>query len=241
MFRLPRSFRELQMSRRSKATRVGPVPRTQQSVEPPQARPYHHGALKKALLHAAARTLAAHGERAVTVRAVAAAAGVSPAALYHHFPGRDALLAALAAEGFVRLREGMRAAARKHTLGSSERLSAVAQVYVRLALDDPARFRLMFSPLLARKHEYPALEATALGAFHELETELLAVSSPASLPREKSPAAHATEHALAAWSLVHGLATLWIDDAIQSLAPKGATANALASSLARMLLGGLTH
>ena len=68
---------------------------------PPQ--PYHHGNLRKTLLDAAVALIGEVGPRAFTLREVARRAGVSHNAPYRHFPSKDELLVAVAAEGFDRL------------------------------------------------------------------------------------------------------------------------------------------
>ena len=58
----------------------------------PEARPYHHGDLRRALVEAARRILESEGPTALSLRAVAREAGVSPAAPYHHFKDKSELL-----------------------------------------------------------------------------------------------------------------------------------------------------
>ena len=94
---------------------------------------YHHGDLRAALLRAAARMLEKQGVNEVSLRQLARKAGVSHSAPYRHFPDRDALLAALAQEGFDRLRERL----------AASRGRAIGEAYVAFALEHPQRFRLM--------------------------------------------------------------------------------------------------
>ena len=61
---------------------------------------YHHGDLKRALIETAVKAIARHGVDAVSLRELAARAGVTPGAPYHHFASRDELLASIAEEGF---------------------------------------------------------------------------------------------------------------------------------------------
>jgi AcrR family transcriptional regulator len=96
---------------------------------------YHHGDLAAAVLAAAAKMLEKEGLAGVSVRAAARRAGVSHNAPYRHFPDRDALLAALAADGFKQL-----AAALEGRTGKE-----LGEAYVRFALERPQRFRLMFA------------------------------------------------------------------------------------------------
>ena len=96
---------------------------------------YHHGELRPALLRAAAKILEREGREAISLRDLARRAGVSHAAPYRHFADRQALLAALAEDGFALLAADLQ--------GKAWREQAVA--YLRFALANPERFRLMFT------------------------------------------------------------------------------------------------
>ena len=148
---------------------------------------YHHGDLRAALLRASAKVLEKQGIAGLSLRDVARRAGVSHNAPYRHFPDRDALLAALAAEGFSLLAEEMR----------SQSGRAMGEAYVRFALEHPQRFRLMFGGALDFS-KYPELRSAADGAYQSL------VQAFKDLPRPELAAA-------GAWSLVHGLSHLLLD------------------------------
>ena len=96
---------------------------------------YHHGDLRAALLDAASRALEKEGPDAISLRDLARRADVSHNAPYRHFPDRRALFDALAEEGFALLARDLQ--------GKPWREQAVA--YVRFALANPERFRLMFT------------------------------------------------------------------------------------------------
>jgi AcrR family transcriptional regulator len=149
---------------------------------------YHHGDLRAALLRAAGKRLEKQGIGALSLREAARRAGVSHNAPYRHFTQREALLAALAAEGFEILGKEMR--------GQSGR--RMGEAYVRFALRHPQRFRLMFGGQIALE-KYPQLRAAASSAFDQLQA---AFSGYAVEPRVA---------AAAAWSLVHGLSHLILD------------------------------
>ncbi len=148
---------------------------------------YHHGNLPATLLRAAGRTLEKRGIGALSLRETARRAGVSHNAPYRHFPDREALLAALAAEGFATLAERLR--------GKPAR--EIGETYVRFALEQPQRFRLMFGGVLP-PGRYPELNGAAKGAYQALAEAFR------DLPRPELAAA-------AAWSLVHGLSHLLLD------------------------------
>jgi len=188
------------------------------------AKPYHHGNLRESLLLAAEDLLAQRGEAALGLREVAKAAGVSHAAPYHHFAGRDELLAAVAERAFVGLADAMEVAAR--VPDPHERLLCICEAYVEFAQSRPAPFRLMFGPVLAKKHEHPDLRQAAERAFRVLVQAAV----------EYSPAEGAAL-ALTGWSLAHGLANLLIDGAFDGLPISVPEASVLARSMAYKLLG----
>jgi AcrR family transcriptional regulator len=113
----------------------------------PEARPYHHGDLRRALVDAARRLLEAEGAAAMSLRAVAREAGVSPAAPYHHFKDKGELMSAVASEGWVLLSATMFQAA----ADNPDDPLAMALTYVTFARSRPQLYRLMFDS--ARERE----------------------------------------------------------------------------------------
>lgn len=103
-----------------------------------EPRPYHHGDLRRALLDAAMVIVERDGPNALTLRAVAREAGVSPAAPYHHFKDKGELLFAISKEGFSRLKQAMAAVPgpiNSHNMGVA---------YVEYAHANPALYRVMY-------------------------------------------------------------------------------------------------
>ncbi len=103
------------------------------------ARAYHHGNLRHALLDAARSQLRTGGVESLSLRELARQVGVSPAAPYRHFADRQALLAALAAQGLTDLA----ASIRERRSGGRE---AVVTAYLAFARRETALYRLMLSP-----------------------------------------------------------------------------------------------
>src|SRR5689334_20903345 len=108
-----------------------------------ESRPYHHGDLRRALVDAARRLLEAEGPSALSLRAVAREAGVSPAAPYHHFKDKGELLDAVAPEGWDALGEALAAAKTKMT-DDSILIAEMGVAYVCFARDNPALYRVMY-------------------------------------------------------------------------------------------------
>ena len=108
-------------------------------------RPYHHGNLRTALLEQAERIVRERGVQALSLRELAREVGVSHGAPRRHFPDRQALLDALAEDGFARLGGELRSAADGAGEAFEPRLHATAAAYVRFATRDAALLELMFA------------------------------------------------------------------------------------------------
>jgi len=108
------------------------------------SRPFHHGNLRAVLLEQAEVMLREGGVDALSLRELARQAGVSHGAPRSHFIDRQALLDALAVQGFDRFADRIRAA-----LASpgdlAERCRLVGRAYVDFAVDDAALMELMFA------------------------------------------------------------------------------------------------
>ncbi|MGW1014436.1 TetR/AcrR family transcriptional regulator [Streptomyces termitum] len=161
---------------------------------------YHHGDLRQAVLAAALDAIAADGPGALSLRDLARRAGVSHAAPAHHFGDRAGLLTAIAAQGFDLLADALAA-------GTS--LADRGRRYVGFAAGHPAHFQVMFAPALLRDDD-PALAAAR---------ERAAAALRAGLPDGASRST-----GIAAWSLAHGFATLYlthnVDEAVGGLPPE---------------------
>ena len=168
-------------------------------------RRYHHGDLPATLLQVAGKILEKEGVEDLSLRALARRAGVSHAAPYRHFPDRESLLAALAAEGFAMLGEAQRQAA------AAAGLRGMGEAYVRFALGHPQRFRLMFGGTV-RIAKHPALREVATRTFDGLSGALAA-----RVPEAKD----ARDSSIAAWAMVHGLAQLLLEDRVAEAARGG--------------------
>ena len=108
------------------------------------SQPYHHGALRTALLEAAETVLERDGITALTLRAAARQAGVSHAAPTHHFGDLTGLLTELAAQGFTRFRKHMKETVESCDQEPKARLVALGHSYVGFARAYPGLFQLMF-------------------------------------------------------------------------------------------------
>jgi AcrR family transcriptional regulator len=129
-----------------------------------KARPYHHGDLRAALLALAEETLRERGPAELSLRELAREAGVSPAAPSRHFKTKQALLDALALEGFQRLTAALDVSLEQAGESFAHRLSGLARTYLVFATTNTALLDLMYG----RKHD-PDATAELVAATHRLK------------------------------------------------------------------------
>ncbi|SDI36022.1 DNA-binding transcriptional regulator, AcrR family [Actinokineospora alba] len=164
------------------------------------SRAYHHGDLRRAVLDAAAAAITEHGPAGISLRDLARRAGVSHAAPGHHFGDKAGVLTALAAEGYDLLAEALREAQQ-----STGQFVELGVAYVRFAVGHRAHFEVMFRPDL-----YHADDSTVVAA-RGRSGDLL-VGGVGSVTDPTGPDAEVAK--VAAWSIVHGFATLWLTGAL---------------------------
>ena len=126
---------------------------------PSRGRRYHHGELREALIEASFELLAESGPAAFSVAQVARRLGVSTAAPYRHFPDRDHLIAAVAAQAAAELTERFRQAAEDAGEDPAERFAATAGAYVRFAGTRGAGFDVIFAAGLDRLRDEALADA----------------------------------------------------------------------------------
>ncbi|MFT6490646.1 MAG: AcrR family transcriptional regulator [Parvibaculaceae bacterium] len=194
---------------------------------------YHHGDLRQALVEAATQIVEEKGALALSLRAVARAAGVSQTAPYHHFQDKEALLAMVAETGFRDLAVGMEHARDPHA-SSGANLQALGVAYVLFATNNPERFRLMFGPQITDKTCHATLLEVSSVSFELINEGVAARMKDVGAPLEDLLA-----NTMSAWSSVHGLATLIIDSGFNPLTMGAGSIVELAHHVTASLIDGL--
>lgn len=194
---------------------------------------YHHGDLRAALIAAAMGMLEAEGPEAISFRAIARAAEVSQTAPYNHFRSKEHLLATVALAGFEALTAAQRDA--EGTGSPAERLRALATAYVRFARVRPQLYRLMFGVGIADWRAYPELEAAAKACYQPVQQALADHFNAAGIA---APGVLETA-SVAAWSMVHGLASLLIDGRVDPAETPAGDADTLADRIAAWFVAGM--
>jgi len=226
-------------TRRATSTAVPARGRKPAATKPSAASastPYHHGALRDALLQAAERVLERDGLSGLTLRAVAREAGVSHAAPTHHFGDLTGLVSELAAIGFRQFNTAMKEAGAADT-SPIHKVMARAKAYVAYAEAHPGMYGLMFR---TERLDYsrPSLHEAAEASFAGL-----AGSIGASRQEEIHQEALSLDQAAAiarAWSLVHGFTMLLLDGRLKDILhrlPDGTDAEILLDAMLRSTVG----
>ena len=161
-------------------------------------KPYHHGELREALIAAGVVALEKTGNTDISLRETARRAGVSPTATYRHFASKEALLAAIAGQGFSDLE-------RRFSQAQGD-LAGFGRAYIGFARDHQAMFRLMFGGAYSVGTLSEGGQKVGRGAYSVL---LDAVAQGLHLPVDD---AKVLRRAVTIWSLVHGYAMLLLDD-----------------------------
>lgn len=165
---------------------------------------YHHGDLRHQLVAATEQIILERGVDGFTLREAARRAGVSPAAPAHHFKDARGLLSEVALLGFQEFGDALLAADKRGGNDAHKRLYEQGRAYVEFALNNPARFQLMFSNSKCDM-TYKNLAEVADRSFMVLESAVRAASNLK--PRDEMTA-DAYGLLMATWSIVHGFAHL---------------------------------
>lgn len=192
---------------------------------------YHHGALHAALIKAALREARRGGPQAVQVRSLAKDVGVSPSAVYRHFPSIDALLAEVGQAareemGKRLIRQRDKAPhARTRAARADARFRAMGRAYVQFAVDEPHLFDTAFSPNPAepaRPDDPSPWQLLTEGVAELVEAGVI-------------PPADADRAALIAWANVQGIAWILVRQARVMPVDRNATIDTVIDATMRSL------
>ena len=171
---------------------------------------YKSGDLRIRLLKTASEIISKESMKKLTMRALSNRVGVSRTAPYRHFENKDALLFAIAEEGFNELTMRYQKLNRDTSLDSLSRLQQIGLAYIKFAIHNPGAFRLMFGQEITQRERSEKLCSDARETFNEY---LVAVKA---FQEEKNITL--SDYSVLAnyfWTTVHGLSILLIDGQIQ--------------------------
>ncbi len=167
-------------------------------------RGYHHGNLRQALIDAALELIEAKGPTGFTLSEAAKQAGVTPAAVYRHFEGREDLIAEAARQGFEMFADLMQFAYDKGQPSALAAFEATGRAYLAFARKHPGHYIAMFESGIS-VNRTPELAAASARAHAVLERAATDLSKH--IPPEKRPPA--TMFSAHIWALSHGVVELY--------------------------------
>jgi AcrR family transcriptional regulator len=163
--------------------------------------------LRQKVLDASLSLIQEGGLDRLSMREVARKAGVSHQAPYHYFGDREAILAALAGEGFSKLGQSLERAAAQAGSEPVPAVEAMGRAYVEFALRNPAYFQAMFRADAVPLDRYPDARKLEDAAFEKLVEGI-------GQAFVKQPIEVKETTAVACWAMVHGLATLILEGSL---------------------------
>lgn len=189
---------------------------------------YHHGDLRNALLKAGERLLVQKGAAALSLRAVAKAAGVSHTAPYRHFKSKADLLQALAQSGFEQLEQVLLASTANAVRDPVQKMIEAEVAYVQQVVRNPEITRLMFGGLVTVEASDVAINILVAIIEEGIKVE-------AFRPRD------ARELAMVAWTSMHGLSMLLLSGSIEIETCDDAVVEQLVRSMAENVVYGIAR
>lgn len=198
----------------------------------PKGNRYHHGDLRRALIEAALDLVQELGPAGITLREAARRAGVTHAAPYRHFADKEALLAAVAEQGFLQLRAAIEQALA--STDQAQKVEALGLAYVRFARDNPSQFRVMFGSETGDKGRHRSLLDAGQAVFDLLCATIAEAQAAGDLPR-----ADVASMGRVAWSMLHGVAALAVDGQLRRAGVPDGELEAFAAHVGRTALAGL--
>lgn len=167
---------------------------------------YHHGDLKNALIAAGIEILSKEGVGALSLRKVACRAGVSHTAPYAHFADKQALIAAIATEGYEKLHTRISEIVRQYHDAPERQLAEAAWAYVDFAINETDHFKITLSSVLEKEKDYPAYVEISHKNF-QLVVEIIEACQRTGI----LPAGPSDLLAVLIWGLLHGLVSLVLE------------------------------
>jgi len=167
---------------------------------------YHHGNLRRVLIDTAVEFISEQGAKNLSLRKIAKMAGVSHAAPYRHFKDKNAILGAVAKEGFDMMLKKTQERIDRSRGNELDHFAISGLSYIDFAVNYPAHYRVMFGTRLENSYFSDELKPESIPVFKLLK-DIIIVCQEKGLLKAGDP----HEMAMAAWSIVHGFAMLRID------------------------------
>lgn len=199
-----------------------------------QSNAYHHGNLRRVLIDTAVELISEQGAKDLSLRKIAKRAGVSHAAPYRHFKDKNAILAAVAKEGFDMMLKTTEERIARSQGNELDHFAISGLSYIDFAVNYPAHYRVMFGTRLENSYFSDEFKPESIPVF-KLLRDIIISCQKKKLLKPGDP----HEMAMAAWSIVHGFAMLRIDHHIPDQASDEKKIRELQRTVVLTLFSGL--
>ena len=195
-------------------------------------KPYHHGNLHQSLIAQATVLIAEVGVEQLSMRSLAQAAGVSRTAAYHHFTDKNALLCAIAEQGFDHWHEIFSTLMNLSPEPLDDWLSRFISAYIDFAVDNREEYDLMFGrPIWKTGEPSESLKAKSADCFHRYVDFIARWQSAGMISQNME----AIRLAQVSWSTLHGISRLLNDGVYLNRASVDAMSGTVEKMLIKML------
>lgn len=177
----------------------------------PEKKPYHHGDLRRQIIETVLKIISEEGLENVSMRGLGQKLGVSRTAPYRHFSDKNALLCAIAEEGYKKLSARIKDANNQLNRSPLARLRQIGIFYVEFAIENPVHYRLMFGHEILSASKTEELVKLSEDVFNGT-LYAIKICQDEKLIRPLNPYIIAN----ALWSVSHGISTLLNDGQIQA-------------------------
>lgn len=171
-------------------------------------KPYHHGNLHQKLLEEATRMIGEQGVDGISMRSLAERVGVSRTAAYHHFKDKNALLCAIAEQGFEKWQTHFAQLMREQSGDMNGWLKAFVRSYLDLSWEHPEEYDLMFGrPVWKNGEPTESLKSASFACFQDYVDLIRSWQGKGKLSKDID----CLRLAQVSWSMLHGMSRLLND------------------------------
>lgn len=166
--------------------------------------------VREDLILAGAELLKTTSLEEISLRKVAAKAGVSHVAMYHHFENKNALFSAIAEKGFQKYFYSYQKELQRTNQDFIGRYRALGWTYFQFIMTNQQFARIMFGGVGMDVKLHPALSAVSRRTYRQLH-EIIRLGQRLGFIKK----GNAREKTLASWAMIHGIAMLYLEGRLQ--------------------------
>jgi AcrR family transcriptional regulator len=197
---------------------------------------YHADNLRTTLINVGRKLLAEEGLSQLSLRKVAKLAGVSHTAPYRHFCDKSELLVSIALKDFEILHNCLERAKKAFEGHPAMQLKAAGNAYIQMFLKHPEETELMFGGTLRGATGFEDIEIYSRKCLAVLEEIIEKGQSKGIFDKNR----RTSDLAIAAWSIVHGLAMLRAGNQLTSIYSSEEEIEEVGEYIAGILFAGMS-